>query len=121
VRFAVQAPATWPSTSATARCAAAPLYLHSIVPRARFRFAAGEESLTTYTFNTGTARHRSAATAGSSRFYVPRSHPDGISVNVALSRAEHMGTGIERSAAVNGREWKSITPRVAGCSFRDDR
>ena len=32
-------------------------YLHLIVPKSRFRLLRGEDSLTTYTFNTGAAKH----------------------------------------------------------------
>lgn len=38
--------------------------------------------LTTYTFNTGAAKHRFCRRCGVKSFYTPRSHPDGISVNV---------------------------------------
>jgi len=56
-------------------------YLHLIVERSRFRLLQGEDSLTTYRFNTGTAQHRFCKVCGIKSFYVPRSHPDGISVN----------------------------------------
>ena len=38
--------------------------------------------MTTYTFNTGTAKHMFCNTCGVKSFYVPRSHPTGYSVNV---------------------------------------
>ena len=56
-------------------------YLHLIVPRSRFRLLCGESALTTYRFNTGAAQHRFCATCGIKSFYVPRSHPDGFSIN----------------------------------------
>ncbi|MFO7287160.1 MAG: GFA family protein [Gammaproteobacteria bacterium] len=56
-------------------------YLHYIVPKARFRLLAGREELTSYRFNTGTAEHLFCRVCGIKSFYVPRSHPDGISVN----------------------------------------
>ena len=40
------------------------------------------DALTTYTFNTGIAQHFFCRHCGIKSFYVPRSHPDGISVNV---------------------------------------
>ena len=46
------------------------------------RSAAGADELTEYRFNTGTARHLFCSTCGVKSFYVPRSHPDGWSVNV---------------------------------------
>ena len=56
-------------------------FLHLIVPAARFRLVAGAEELTDYRFNTGTARHLFCRHCGNKSFYVPRSHPDGFSVN----------------------------------------
>jgi hypothetical protein len=57
-------------------------YLHLIVPQERLRLLRGEEALTTYTFNTGTARHLFCRHCGVKSFYVPRSNPDGYSVNL---------------------------------------
>ena len=56
-------------------------FLHLIVPASRFRLIAGQDALTTYTFNTGTARHLFCRRCGIKSFYVPRSNPDGYSVN----------------------------------------
>jgi len=56
-------------------------YLHLIVPRSRFRLLQGAEFLTTYTFNTGIAKHLFCCVCGIKSFYVPRSHPDSYSVN----------------------------------------
>ena len=41
----------------------------------------GKDKLTTYSFNTGTAKHLFCSVCGIKSFYVPRSHPDGYSVN----------------------------------------
>jgi centromere protein V len=57
-------------------------YLHWIIPRAAFRLVSGEDDLTTYRFGTGVAQHRFCRHCGVASFYVPRSHPDGIDVNV---------------------------------------
>jgi hypothetical protein len=57
-------------------------FLHLIVPKSKFRLIKGEESLTTYTFNTGTAKHRFCKVCGIKVFYIPRSNPDGFDVNV---------------------------------------
>jgi hypothetical protein len=47
-----------------------------------FDCAAGADALTTYRFNTGTAKHTFCSTCGIHAFYVPRSDPDKIDVNV---------------------------------------
>lgn len=56
-------------------------YLHLIVPKARFKLLRGDDAIRTYTFNTGVAKHFFCATCGVKSFYIPRSHPDGVSVN----------------------------------------
>jgi hypothetical protein len=56
--------------------------LHLIVPRDRFTILRGEEQLTTYRFNTGVAQHTFCRRCGIHPFYVPRSHPNDIDVNV---------------------------------------
>jgi hypothetical protein len=56
-------------------------YQHLIVPRSDFRILQGEDQLTTYEFNTGVAKHYFCSHCGIKSFYIPRSHPDGISVN----------------------------------------
>jgi SAM-dependent methyltransferase/uncharacterized protein YndB with AHSA1/START domain len=57
-------------------------YRHLIVPRERFRLLRGEDILASYRFGTRTARHLFCRTCGVKSFYLPRSHPDGVSVNV---------------------------------------
>lgn len=57
-------------------------YLHLIVPAARFRLLSGADDLVEYTFSTGAAKHRFCRHCGVKSFYIPRSHPDGIDVNV---------------------------------------
>lgn len=56
-------------------------FLHLIVPASRFRLVQGDDALAEYRFNTGTARHLFCRHCGVKSFYVPRSHPDGFSVN----------------------------------------
>ena len=63
-------------------------FQHLIVPATRFRLLAGHDVLSTYSFNTGTARHLFCSRCGIKSYYIPRSHPDGFSVNVrCLDRA----------------------------------
>lgn len=56
-------------------------YQHLIVTKSAFRLTAGEDDLSCYTFNTGTARHYFCKYCGIKSFYVPRSNPEGYSVN----------------------------------------
>ena len=57
-------------------------YLHLIVPKRDFRLRSGKEHLNTYTFNSGVAQHHFCQTCGIKPFYIPRSNPDGIDVNL---------------------------------------
>jgi hypothetical protein len=55
--------------------------LHLFVPPERFELVSGRDDLTTYTFNTGVAKHMFCRVCGMHPFYVPRSDPDKIDVN----------------------------------------
>jgi RimJ/RimL family protein N-acetyltransferase len=57
-------------------------YLHLIVAPAQFELLSGADDLTVYRFNTGTAKHQFCRHCGIHPFYVPRSDPDKIDVNV---------------------------------------
>ncbi len=67
-------------------------FLHLIVPASRFRLLHGIDALTEYRFNTGAARHFFCGQCGIKSFYVPRSHPDGFSIN---ARCLDPGTVVE--------------------------
>ena len=57
-------------------------YLHWYVPPDRFRLLCSEAKLSTYTFNTRTARHHFCPTCGVSPFRRPRSDPKLYDINV---------------------------------------
>ena len=57
-------------------------FLHLIVPLRDFRLISGDDAITTYTFNTGIAKHTFCKHCGVKAFYTPRSNPDGIDINV---------------------------------------
>ena len=57
-------------------------FLHLIVRREQFELISGQDDLTTYQFNTKTAKHMFCRHCGIHPFYVPRSDPDKIDVNV---------------------------------------
>lgn len=82
VRFEVEAPADIEATDCNCSICSMTGFVHLIVRAQDFRLLRGDDALTTYTFNTGTARHLFCSHCGIKSFYVPRSHPDGFSVNV---------------------------------------
>jgi hypothetical protein len=88
VAFEVDAPATIEALDCNCSICRMTGFLHLIVPRSRFRLLRGEDALSDYRFGTGAARHRFCKVCGVKSFYIPRSHPDGIDVNVrCLDRA----------------------------------
>jgi centromere protein V len=87
-------------------------YLHVIVPKSRFRLLQGAEFLSSYTFNTHVAKHLFCSVCGVKSFYVPRSHPDGYSVN-----ARCLDEGTIEALIIepfNGREWEAQYPEGRG-------
>lgn len=79
-------------------------FQHLIVPQDRFRLLKGADKLTDYRFNTGTARHLFCAVCGIKSFYVPRSHPDGYSVNLRCLDADDFAS--VRVVPFDGRNWE---------------
>jgi hypothetical protein len=82
IRFEVEAPAEVEATECNCSMCTRTGYLHLIVPQSKLRLLQGEGYITTYTFNTGVAKHTFCRICGVKPFYVPRSNPDGYSVNV---------------------------------------
>lgn len=79
-------------------------YLGLTVPRSRFTLLQGEDCLSTYTFNTGVARHLFCRYCGVKSFYIPRSHPAGYNINVRC-----VDPGTVKNMQVrpfNGQEWE---------------
>lgn len=104
VRFEVDAPAELEVQLCNCSICSMTAYLHLIVPKSRFRLIEGAGHLATYTFNTGVAQHHFCKTCGIKSFYVPRSNPDGISVN---ARCLEPGTITTiRITDFDGRNWE---------------
>jgi len=104
VRFEVEAPADITVDECNCSICGKSGYLHLIVRASQFTLSSGEDVLTTYAFNTGAAKHRFCSICGVKSFYVPRSHPDGISVN---ARCLDPGTVASmRIRQVDGRNWE---------------
>ena len=82
VRFEVDAPADIAALDCNCSICRMTGFLHLIVPATRFRLLSGADALGEYTFNTGAAKHRFCRYCGIKSFYIPRSHPDGVDVNV---------------------------------------
>lgn len=85
-------------------------FLHLIVPKTQFRLLSGEEELSCYTFNTGVAKHYFCRHCGVKPFYIPRSNPDGVDVNIrSLDRApEQMNI-----VPFDGQNWEDNADSLA--------
>ncbi|HTT82476.1 MAG TPA: GFA family protein [Rhizomicrobium sp.] len=86
-------------------------YFHLIVPKSRFRLLSGDDVLTTYTFHTETAKHTFCSICGIKSFYVPRSHPDGYSVNFRCLNAEDFHSVL--TTEFDGRNWEQHIDELA--------
>ena len=117
VRFEVEAPAELEVELCNCSICSMTAYLHLIVPRSRFRLLQGEDELATYTFNTGVAQHLFCRHCGIKSFYVPRSNPDGISVNVRCLDPETVE--LVRVRDFDGRNWEAHAHELAHLSRED--
>ena len=105
VRFEVDAPQRIEVQDCNCSICSKCGYLHLIVPKSQFRLIRGAEALTSYRFNTEVADHLFCSVCGIKAFYVPRSHPDGYSVN---ARTLDPGTIAELIVKpFNGAEWEA--------------
>jgi hypothetical protein len=110
VRFEVEAPAELEVDDCNCSICSKSAYLHLIVPAERFRLLAGSEALKTYRFGSKIAEHRFCRICGIKSFYVPRSNPDGISVNARCldDKPERMTV-----TPFDGRNWERHAHRLA--------
>ncbi|MBX2801934.1 MAG: GFA family protein [Myxococcales bacterium] len=81
VRFRVQVP-RWTAVACNCSICTKKGFLHLFVGADGLQVEQGRDTLTEYRFGSGTAQHWFCPTCGVHPFYVPRSHPDGFSVNV---------------------------------------
>lgn len=79
-------------------------FIHLIVENKDFTLHTSESELTTYTFGTHTAKHLFCRHCGISSFYIPRSHPDGFSVN--LRCIDDLDLGQIEIKNFDGRKWE---------------
>ncbi len=79
-------------------------FLHWIVEPEQFRLLSSSDALALYEFNTKTAKHYFCAACGISSYYIPRSHPNMIDVNVRCLD----GVNLEELEIelFNGQDWE---------------
>ena len=114
VRFEVEAPSAIELCECNCSICSKSGFLHLIVPRGRFRLLRGQGDLTQYAFHTGVAKHLFCKVCGIKSFYVPRSNPDGYSVN-----ARCLDPGTVASSSIcqfDGRNWEEHRAELARLS-----
>ena len=86
-------------------------FLHLLVEPKQFRLLTPQDAVAVYQFNTRTAKHYFCSTCGVCSYYLPRSHPDKIDVNVRCLE----GITLEELTIVpfNGREWEKSRHTLA--------
>ena len=105
VRFVVQGR---PRAALLCNCSICTMkgYLHWVVPRSRFRLVSpdDESALPVYRFGTRVAAHFFCPVCGVSAFYLPRSDPDRIDVNLrCVDGVDVDGLPVER---FDGQRWE---------------
>ncbi len=104
VRFEVDAPADLELSDCNCSICSMTGYQQLIVPKSSFRLVQGEDSISNYEFNTGVAKHYFCRHCGIKSYYVPRSHPKGISVNARC--LDPVTVGSVTITAFDGRNWE---------------
>jgi hypothetical protein len=114
VRFEVRAPARLLVQRCNCSMCAKTGFEHLIVPAADFKLLSGQDQLSTYTFNTGVAKHLFCRVCGVKSFYVPRSNPDGFSVNLRCVDAGTIQDVVYEN--FDGQNWEKAGASLAHLS-----
>jgi hypothetical protein len=110
VRFEVTAPTRLEVSDCNCSICGKSGYLHLIVTADRFVLVSGRDDLTTYTFNTGVAKHTFCSHCGVKPFYIPRSHPDGVSVNARCIDSDTVAS--MSVTPFDGQHWESAPAQL---------
>ena len=85
-------------------------FLHLIVPKNKFKLEQGEEYLRTYRFGTHVAQHTFCQFCGIKPFYIPRSNPDGVSINFCCLEPRPINFVISE---FDGQNWEQNAAKLA--------
>lgn len=113
IQFEVEAPDVVECQDCNCSICSKSGYLHLIVPQSKFKLLQGEDNITTYTFDTGEAKHQFCKTCGIKSFYIPRSNPDGVDVNVRCLEPAPKELVIEK---FDGKNWELNAHKLAHLS-----
>ncbi len=110
IAFEVEAPENIEADYCNCSICAKSGFLHLIVPLSKFKLISGEDALSTYTFNTGVAKHTFCKVCGVKPFYTPRSNPDGIDINIHCLDTKPASVEITE---FDGQNWEQHAHKVA--------
>ena len=110
VRFEVDAPNDLQVSECNCSICRMSGFLHLIVRKTDFKMLCGEQELTSYRFNTGVAQHLFCRHCGVKSFYIPRSNPDGFSVNARCIDPETVST--ISVGAFDGENWEDNADKL---------
>ncbi len=79
-------------------------YMHLIVNKSKFNLFKGKNELVEYSFNSHEAKHYFCKICGIKSFYIPRSHPDSISVNFRCINNNKLK--IKNIIEFDGKNWE---------------
>ncbi len=116
IRFEIEAPEVIEADLCNCSICAKSGFLHLILPLSKFKLLSGEDAITTYTFNTGVAKHTFCRHCGVKPFYTPRSNPDGIDINVNCLDTEAAQIKVTE---FDGRNWEQHADSLAHKSRED--
>ena len=85
-------------------------YKHYIVDKSQFKLLKGKKYLSTYTFNTNVAKHLFCKNCGIKSFYIPRSHPNSISVNLNCIHSKTINN--VKIIKFDGKHWKKNINKI---------
>jgi hypothetical protein len=109
VTFEVEAPERVEVEDCNCSLCAKSGYLHLIIPKSRFELLSGKDKPETYTFNTDIAKHTFCKVCGIKPFYIPRSNPDGVDVNVRCLDQRPKSMDIVK---FDGQNWEQNADKV---------
>jgi hypothetical protein len=79
-------------------------FQHLFAEKDEFELLTGKDDLSTYLFGTHTAKHYFCKHCGIKSFYIPRSHPDGYSVNFRC--VDHSKFSKIKIEPFDGQNWE---------------
>lgn len=110
IRFEVEAPDDVTVQDCNCSICSKTGFLHLIVPGNRFDLLQGKDNLVEYTFDTHEAKHLFCKTCGVKSFYIPRSNPDGYSVNLrCIDQRPFTSINIE---PFDGQNWEQNADKL---------